>query len=165
MWTRLLSLSIGFVFGAVAILAVEALLVYVIINRLQHNSKKYQDREKEAIRKSQEIQSKSDIQRRQSLEFKQVILLLNFSHQFCFCNSSLLEFIFLLWKLNNNYKEMNYHFQLTQLWTWGTAIAAFYDLEMYLRLFQSKLNWWYAFPGKKNSMLWNTNIWSECRVG
>ena len=84
MWTRLLSLSIGFVFGAVAILAVEALLVYVIINRLQHKSKKYQEKEKEAIRKSQEIQSKSDIQRRHSLQFKQVVLLLTFSYQFYF---------------------------------------------------------------------------------
>ncbi|PRQ15749.1 putative PH domain-containing protein [Rosa chinensis] len=66
----LLSLSIGFVFGALAILAVEALLLYFIINRLQHKTKKHQ----EALRKSQEIQSESDLQLRQSLEFKQGVV-------------------------------------------------------------------------------------------
>ncbi|CAL2262610.1 unnamed protein product [Prunus armeniaca] len=70
MWSCLLWLSVGFVAGVVAILAAEVLVVYVVINRLQHKTKQHQ--EKEAIQKSQEIESKPDLHPRQALEFASI---------------------------------------------------------------------------------------------
>ncbi|BBG96367.1 hypothetical protein Prudu_005155 [Prunus dulcis] len=70
MWSCLLWLSVGFVAGVVAILAAEVLVVYVVINRLQHKTKQHQ--EKEAIQKSQEIESKPDLHPRRALEFASI---------------------------------------------------------------------------------------------
>ncbi|ONI09604.1 hypothetical protein PRUPE_5G246400 [Prunus persica] len=70
MWSCLLWLSVGFVAGVVAILAAEVLVVYVVVNRLQHKTKQHQ--EKEAIQKSQEIESKPDLHPRQALEFASI---------------------------------------------------------------------------------------------
>ncbi|XP_050376377.1 uncharacterized protein LOC126793797 [Argentina anserina] len=60
----LVSLSIGFLFGVLAILGAEAVLLYLVINKLQFKTKKPQHTD---IPKSQEIP-------RQSLEFKQGVV-------------------------------------------------------------------------------------------
>lgn len=66
MWSWLLWLSVGFVVGAVAVLAAEVAVVRVFISRLQHKTKQQHDKEKS----SQERGSKSDpLYPRRSLEF------------------------------------------------------------------------------------------------
>lgn len=111
MWSCLLWLSVGFVAGVVAILAAEVLVVYVVINRLQHKTKQHQ--EKEAIQKSKEIESKPDLHPRQALEFASIkevcstyVFISNVFLQFLVVKLSpafLLVVSFLPLKLNNNY--------------------------------------------------------------